>query len=255
MAKPGSAHREVGRAEVDPPTVQQWRGQPATRRPAAFEHPDRHSGRVQCRCAGRSGDAGPDHGNRVAGLWFHSLIEPHPPTRPPMTAPDIVRRLRAAGCVFAEDEARAADRRGRLARRAGAAGRAPGRRAAAGALLGWAEFCGLRIAVEPGVFVPRRRTELLVRRGRRPVRPGAVVLDLCCGSGAIGAALAARVPGRGARRGPRPGRGRLRPAQPGRPGGQVFEGDLYDAAARRRCAAGSTCWSPTRRTCRPGRSR
>jgi len=29
-------------------------------------------------------------------------------------------------------------------------------------ILGWAEFAGLRIAVDPGVFVPRRRTELLV---------------------------------------------------------------------------------------------
>ena len=33
-------------------------------------------------------------------------------------------------------------------------------------VLGWAEFAGLRILLEPGVFVPRRRTELLVRRGR-----------------------------------------------------------------------------------------
>ena len=31
-------------------------------------------------------------------------------------------------------------------------------------VLGWAEFCGLRIAVAPGVFVPRRRTEILVER-------------------------------------------------------------------------------------------
>ena len=31
-------------------------------------------------------------------------------------------------------------------------------------VLGWAEFCGLRIAVAPGVFVPRRRTEFLVER-------------------------------------------------------------------------------------------
>jgi len=30
------------------------------------------------------------------------------------------------------------------------------------AIVGWASFCGLRIVVAPGVFVPRRRTELLV---------------------------------------------------------------------------------------------
>lgn len=58
-------------------------------------------------------------------------------------------------------------------------------------LLGWAEFCGLRIAVDPGVFVPRRRTECLVRQAAALPQPGAVVVDLCCGSGAVGAALVA----------------------------------------------------------------
>jgi len=103
----------------------------------------------------------------------------------------VVRRLRAAGCVFAEDEARL------LAE----AAPTPDALAAlvdqrvAGLplehLLGWAEFCGLRIVVDPGVFVPRRRTELLVREAAAlaPSRP--VVVDLCCGSGAVGAALAA----------------------------------------------------------------
>jgi release factor glutamine methyltransferase len=60
-------------------------------------------------------------------------------------------------------------------------------------VLGWAEFCGLRIAVEPGVFVPRRRTEFLVRQAAALAQPGAIVVDLCCGAGAIGAALAAVV--------------------------------------------------------------
>jgi release factor glutamine methyltransferase len=71
-------------------------------------------------------------------------------------------------------------------------------------VLGWAEFCGLRIAVGPGVFVPRRRTELLVREAvrllaHRRQAPGAgragtalrpVVVDLCAGSGAVGVAVA-----------------------------------------------------------------
>ncbi|KAE8764035.1 putative protein N(5)-glutamine methyltransferase [Georgenia thermotolerans] len=108
-------------------------------------------------------------------------------------APEVVARLRAAGCVFAEDEARlllaAADDAAALealvARRVGGE---PLER-----VLGWVEFCGLRVAVEPGVFVPRRRTELLVAEARRGCRPGAVVVDLCCGSGAVGAALAAAV--------------------------------------------------------------
>jgi release factor glutamine methyltransferase len=60
-------------------------------------------------------------------------------------------------------------------------------------VLGWAEFCGLRIAVDPGVFVPRRRTEFLVRQAAAVARSPAVVVDMCCGSGAVGAALAATV--------------------------------------------------------------
>ena len=62
-------------------------------------------------------------------------------------------------------------------------------------VLGWAEFCGLRIAVEPGVFVPRPRSEFLVEQAAALARPGAVVVDLCCGSGALGVALAAAVDG------------------------------------------------------------
>ncbi|MGY3565426.1 putative protein N(5)-glutamine methyltransferase [Sinomonas sp. RB5] len=109
---------------------------------------------------------------------------------------DVVGRLRAAGCVFAEDEAAllldAAEDPGRLEELV--ALRAAGEPLEH--LVGWAEFAGLRIAVGPGVFVPRRRSELLVRLavaalahdgGGRP----AVVVDLCCGSAALGAAVAA----------------------------------------------------------------
>ena len=53
-------------------------------------------------------------------------------------------------------------------------------------------FAGQRVVVRPGVFVPRRRTELLVARARALLVPGAVVVDLCCGSGAVGAALLAQ---------------------------------------------------------------
>jgi len=134
-----------------------------------------------------------------------------------LTRSVIVTRLRAAGCVFAEDEARLLI----------SAARTPAEladmveRRAVGLpieqVLGWAEFCGLRIAVDPGVFVPRRRTEFLVRQAtalvsqtaalaakaassaRQAASPAgqavapsrAVVVDLCCGSGAVGAALAA----------------------------------------------------------------
>ena len=150
---------------------------------------------------------------------------------------DTVASLRAAGCVFAEDEAHLlldsaadpAELLGFLERRV------------AGYplehIIGWADFGGLRVAVDSGVFVPRRRTELVVDEaaallrgnpgGRRPLAH--VVVDLCCGSGAVGAALARRVGGielhaadidpiavKCARR------------NVGEAGGQVYEGDLYE---------------------------
>jgi release factor glutamine methyltransferase len=60
-------------------------------------------------------------------------------------------------------------------------------------VLGWAEFCGLRIAVDAGVFVPRRRTEFLAERALALVAPLAVVVELCCGAVAISAVLLANV--------------------------------------------------------------
>lgn len=62
-------------------------------------------------------------------------------------------------------------------------------------VLGWAAFCGLRIAVEPGVFVPRRRTELLVRTAAPLISQGEIAIDMCCGTGAIGTALLFAVEG------------------------------------------------------------
>ena len=117
----------------------------------------------------------------------------------------IVSRLRAAGCVFAEDEARILT----------AAARTPAELAAMvdrrvighplEHVVGWADFCGLRIAVSGGVFVPRRRSEFLVRQAvgvalaqgavsakashPLPEEQRVVVADLCCGSGAIGLAV------------------------------------------------------------------
>jgi release factor glutamine methyltransferase len=61
-------------------------------------------------------------------------------------------------------------------------------------VIGWAEFCGLRIVVEPGVFVPRRRSEFLVSQAAELTPPDAIAVDLCCGTGALGGALAARRP-------------------------------------------------------------
>jgi release factor glutamine methyltransferase len=61
-------------------------------------------------------------------------------------------------------------------------------------ILGWVKFCGLHLAIDPGVFVPRQRSVYLAKRAIRLVDPGDVVVDLCCGSGALGAAVLAAVP-------------------------------------------------------------
>lgn len=113
---------------------------------------------------------------------------------------DVVARLRAAGCVWAEDEARL------LAEAAGspaALDELVTRRAAGEPLehlLGWAELAGVRVLLDPGVFVPRQRTALLVREAVEALTPGAgthdleggrrpVLVDLCCGSGAVATAV------------------------------------------------------------------
>jgi release factor glutamine methyltransferase len=51
------------------------------------------------------------------------------------------------------------------------------------------DFGGLRLRVRDGVFVPRVRTLAVVHAAEELVRPGSTVIDLCCGVGAVGAAL------------------------------------------------------------------
>jgi release factor glutamine methyltransferase len=65
-------------------------------------------------------------------------------------------------------------------------------------VVGWAEFAGLRVFVDPGVFVPRRRSEFLVEvagllAGRQGSTVPRVVVDLCCGTGALGLAVAVKL--------------------------------------------------------------
>lgn len=115
-----------------------------------------------------------------------------PPSSSLAALADVTRTLRAAGCVFAEEEAEALLGEARDAQHL--AGMVEQRVAGVPLehVLGWVEFCGLRIAVAPGVFVPRRRTGLLVREAAALLGPGSgVVVDLCCGTGAVGAAIAA----------------------------------------------------------------
>jgi len=106
----------------------------------------------------------------------------------------VVARLRAAGCVFAEEEATILASTGASPAELDAM---VGRRAAGEPLeqvVGWAEFAGLRVFVDPGVFVPRRRSEFLVDVAVLLAgRPDDVVVDLCCGTGALGLAVAVKL--------------------------------------------------------------
>ncbi|MCX4555695.1 putative protein N(5)-glutamine methyltransferase [Streptomyces phaeochromogenes] len=144
----------------------------------------------------------------------------------------VVTALRSAGCVFAEDEARLILS---TARTPAELTVMVDRRVAGLPLehvLGWAEFRGLRIAVEPGVFVPRRRTEFLVEQAVALAPEAPVVVDLCCGSGAVGAALAAALPGvelHAADVDPAAVRCARRNVSAG---AHVYEGDLFDALPR-----------------------
>ncbi|MGH3273293.1 MAG: putative protein N(5)-glutamine methyltransferase [Streptosporangiaceae bacterium] len=112
-----------------------------------------------------------------------------------LTVAGIARQLRAAGCVFAEAEAQLLIAAAATSARLGAM---VDRRVAGEPLehvVGWAEFCGQRVIVAAGVFVPRRRSEFLVSQAAAGGRPGDVVADLCCGSGALGIAVAAALGG------------------------------------------------------------
>jgi release factor glutamine methyltransferase len=141
----------------------------------------------------------------------------------------IVSRLRAAGCVFAEDEA---DLLLSTARTPAELAAMVDQRIAGLPLehvLGWAEFRGLRIEVDPEVFVPRRRTEFLVEQAVDLASPGAIVVDLCCGSGALGVALSAAVDFIELYAADvEPAAVRCARRNVVAAGGQVFEGDLFD---------------------------
>lgn len=108
---------------------------------------------------------------------------------------DVAARLRAAGSVFAEDEAaillEAATDHAELD--------ALVTRRIAGepieTLVGWVRFGRLRLAVGPGVFVPRQRSLMLARAAVRMARSqaGPVVVEPFCGVAPIAASVAAAV--------------------------------------------------------------
>jgi release factor glutamine methyltransferase len=101
----------------------------------------------------------------------------------------LVLRLRSAGCVFAEEEAELL-----LGQFAGPELELALLDRIAGEplehILGWAEFAGLRIAVHPGVFVPRRRSVLLLEQVLAHLPRHGLLVELCCGAGALATAVA-----------------------------------------------------------------
>ena len=108
------------------------------------------------------------------------------------------RELAAAGCVSAAAEADwlLEETPTEEALRAMVARRAAGEPLQY--VIGWAPFGPLRLAVGPGVFVPRPETESLADRAATHLRAAGeprIAVDLCTGSGAIACFLAAEVPG------------------------------------------------------------
>ncbi len=119
---------------------------------------------------------------------------PDPGTDPGPDAAAIVRALEGAGCVAAAEEAGellatardAADLRQKLERRL------------TGEPLAWvvgrAGFCGLDVAIEPGVYVPRWQSEPLALEAARLLPDTGLAVDLCTGSGAVAMVMASARP-------------------------------------------------------------
>lgn len=106
-------------------------------------------------------------------------------------------RLRAAGCIAAEEEAAL------LRAACGSSDEALERavlRREAGEPLAWitgsVEFCGRPLHVSPGVYVPRPSSEDLAVRAAALLPRGGTAADLCTGTGAVAAHLVATGRGR-----------------------------------------------------------
>jgi len=116
--------------------------------------------------------------------------------RRPAELEELAARLAAAGFVAARDEA--------VELLDCAAGDGPlleslVRRRLTGEPLAWITgsvvFCGLRLRVDPGVYVPRWQSEPLARRAVERLPEDGVAIDLCTGAGAIAGVLHHARPG------------------------------------------------------------
>lgn len=118
------------------------------------------------------------------------------------SATDAVRattitRLRAAGCVFADEEADILCSAATTPTDLDALCRRRESGEPLEHIVGWVRFGGLHLAVGPGVFVPRQRSLLLARLAVAAAceHSEPVVLEAFCGVAPIGAAIRTSVPG------------------------------------------------------------
>jgi release factor glutamine methyltransferase len=107
----------------------------------------------------------------------------------------VVRELAEGGCIAPEAEA---DNLLTAAREGVGQIEELVRRRLRGEPLAWitgsVTFCGLHVRIDPGVFVPRPHTEALARRAIELLPDEGIAVDLCTGSGAVAAVLAAALP-------------------------------------------------------------
>jgi len=61
-------------------------------------------------------------------------------------------------------------------------------------ITGSVRFCGVRVLIDPGVFVPRPHTQALARRAVSLLPAAGIAADLCTGSGAVAAVLGSAHP-------------------------------------------------------------
>jgi release factor glutamine methyltransferase len=61
-------------------------------------------------------------------------------------------------------------------------------------ITGSVRFCGVRVGVDPGVFVPRPHTQALARRAASLLPAVGIAVDLCTGTGAVAAVLGSAHP-------------------------------------------------------------
>jgi release factor glutamine methyltransferase len=137
--------------------------------------------------------------HQVAG-GDHPAHELDRPTRTPKTGPEV--RIDDPEPVRPAEQGRDAGHEADALLRASGEGVGPFEELIArrlrGEPLAWitgsVRFCGVRVRVDPGVFVPRPHTQALARRAVSLLPAAGIAVDLCTGSGAVAAVLGSAYP-------------------------------------------------------------